>query len=61
MKDPGLKNKPVCKCFDDDDKMPKKIAKAVLTAVKKAVEDDVPYASVEPEFESLHINQSIFE
>ncbi len=62
MKNPDSKNKPVCKCFDDDDdKMPKKIAQAILTAVKKAVEDDVPYASVEELFESLHINQTIFE
>ncbi len=61
MKDPDSKNKPVCKCFDDDDKMPKKIPQAILTAVTKAMEDDVPYASVEELFESLHINQSIFE
>ncbi|XP_029933198.1 uncharacterized protein LOC115377526 [Myripristis murdjan] len=54
-------NKPACKCFEDRDRMPKEFAHKILEAVKKAVERDVPPASVEDLFASLRINQEIFE
>ncbi|XP_074526296.1 uncharacterized protein LOC141790369 [Halichoeres trimaculatus] len=55
------KNMPICKCFDNDDEMPKETAEAILTAVKKAVENEVPPASVDELFASLGINQDIYE
>ncbi|XP_074538707.1 uncharacterized protein LOC141800196 [Halichoeres trimaculatus] len=55
------KNMPICKCFDDDNEMPKETAEAILTAVKKAVENEVPPASVDELFASLGINQDIYE
>ncbi|XP_029933202.1 uncharacterized protein LOC115377530, partial [Myripristis murdjan] len=54
-------NKPACKCFEDRDRMPKEFAHKILEDVKKAVERDVPPASVEDLFRSLRINQEIFE
>ncbi|XP_074546718.1 uncharacterized protein LOC141805519 isoform X3 [Halichoeres trimaculatus] len=55
------KNMPICKCFDDDNEMSKETAGAILTAVKKAVENEVPPASVDELFVSLGINQDIYE
>ncbi|XP_044191554.1 uncharacterized protein LOC122969696 [Thunnus albacares] len=64
MNDPGSKNHPVCKCFDDD-LMPKERAQYILqnvkTAVKKAQEEEVSFVSVEDLFQTLGINQGIFE
>ncbi|XP_029934951.1 uncharacterized protein LOC115378676 [Myripristis murdjan] len=59
--EPGSENRPVCKCFEDRDKMPENIAQAILTAVKLAVDSDVPPVSVEDLFCALGINQEIFE
>ncbi|XP_029923306.1 uncharacterized protein LOC115370422 isoform X2 [Myripristis murdjan] len=59
--EPGSENRPVCKCFEDRDKMPENVAQAILTAVKRAVESDVPPVSVEDLFCALGINQEIFE
>ncbi|XP_044221305.1 uncharacterized protein LOC122991901 isoform X4 [Thunnus albacares] len=64
MNYPGSKNHPVCKCFDDD-LMPKERAQYILqnvkTAVKKAQEEEVSFVSVEDLFQTLGINQGIFE
>ncbi|XP_029931521.1 uncharacterized protein LOC115376171 [Myripristis murdjan] len=59
--EPGSENRPVCKCFEDRDKMPENVAQAILTAVKLAVDSDVPPVSVEDLFCALGINQEIFE